>query len=65
MAGECVSYFRKQKNYGSTENVVMICQRIQAKLYILVQQVVNYICAYQRTMSSMSKLAQKLNTEDK
>ena len=55
MAGECVSYFRKQKN------VVMICQRIQAKLYILVQQVVNYICVLiKRTMSSMSKLAQKL-----
>lgn len=56
-AGECISYFRKQKDYSGTENVVAIYQRIQEKPYISVQQAVNYICVLiRKIMSSMSRM---------
>ena len=42
-------------------NAVMIHRRIQAKPYISVQQVANYICVLiRRIMSSMSRMAQRL-----
>lgn len=60
-AGECMSYFRMQKDYSGTENAVAIYQRIQEKPYISVQQVANYICVLiRKIMSSMSRMAQKL-----
>lgn len=63
-AGECISYFRKQKDYGGTEKMEMIHQRIQAKPYISVQQVVNCICVLiRRIMSSMLRMAQKLKIQ--
>ena len=63
-AGECISYFRKQKDYSGTKNAVAICQRIQEKHYISVQPVVSYICVLiRRIMSSMSRMAQKLKIQ--
>ncbi len=64
-AGECISYFRKQKDYVGTEkNVVVIHQRTQAKPYISVPQVANYICVLiRKIMSSMSRMAQKLKIQ--
>ena len=63
-AGECISYFRMQKDYSGTENEVAIYQRIQEKPYISVQPVVSYICVLiRRIMSSMSRMAQKLKIQ--